>query len=71
MGIIETTGWIVAQVFMVILAVLYMVFAGVVVKQVNIMTTTLTLSAGKVVKIIAWVHLLLAFFIVIATLLIL
>jgi hypothetical protein len=71
MDIIETTGWIVAQVFMVILAVLYMVFAGVVIKQVNIMITTLTLSAGKLVKVVAWVHLLLAFLIVIATILIL
>lgn len=71
MDVIETTGWIVAQVFMVILAVLYMVFAGVVIKQVNIMTTTLTLSAGKMVKAIAWVHLLLAFLVVIATILIL
>ena len=71
MDIIETTGWIVAQVFMVILAVLYVVFAGVVIKQVNIMTTTLTLSAGKMIKMIAWVHLLLAFLIVIATILIL
>lgn len=71
MDIIETTGWIVAQVFMVILAVLYVVFAGVVIKQVNIMTTTLTLSAGKMIKMIAWAHLLLAFLIVIATILIL
>jgi len=71
MDIIQTTGWIVAKVFMVILAVLYMVFAGVVVKQVKIMTTTLTLSAGGMVKAVAWVHLLLAFLIVIATILIL
>ena len=71
MDIIETTGWIVAQVFMVVLAVLYMIFAGVVIKQVNIMTKTLTLSAGKFVRTIAWMHLLLAFLLVIATILIL
>lgn len=71
MELIETTGWIIAQVFVVVLAVLYMIFAGVVIKQVNVMTTTLTLSAGKIIKIVAWVHLLLAFLIVIAALLIL
>ena len=71
MDTLQATGWIVAQVFMIVSTVLYTVFAGVVIKQVKTMTTTLTLNAGKIVRMIAWVHMLLAILIVIATIVIL
>ena len=71
MGILETTGWIVAQVFMVVLALLYLVFAGVMVKQVGVMTSTITLNAGKAIKILVWIHLVFALLVVIASIVIL
>lgn len=49
--------WDVIKVFVLILMGLYIIFATVIVRQVNLMTHTLSLGLESTIKLVAWLHL--------------
>ena len=57
MNSLETIGWIAIKGASIVLILIYVVFAGVMVKQVGVITKTLTLELGKFIKIATWFHL--------------
>ena len=60
-----------ARVFVSFSFFLYLLFAFIVIRQVNLMSRTLMVPIDKVIKIMAWVHLGLAIFSFVLTLIIL
>lgn len=56
----QPSVWLVAKVLALAVIALYNVFAVVVVKQVNHMTNTLEVGFEGVIRLVAWVHLLMA-----------
>ncbi|HEX6977123.1 MAG TPA: DUF5657 family protein [Patescibacteria group bacterium] len=58
--LIGTSIWIIVKIFFLIALVIYLIFALVVIKQVNIMTDTLDLSFEIPVKVLAYLHFLFA-----------
>jgi hypothetical protein len=63
--------WVIVKIFSLILLGMYIVFAFGVVKQVKMMTTTLRLGNENFAKIISYVHLVAAFVVFLAALIIL
>lgn len=54
------TVWLIAKIFVLIALGLYIVFAGVVVKQVGLMIKTIEAGFEAPIKFVAWGHLLFA-----------
>lgn len=69
--VIGISAWAIAKWFVVFAFALYLVFAFVVIKQVNLMTGTLELTFEKPIKLLAWMHFLFAVGVLIIALLIL
>jgi len=55
---IDTSVWMGAKVFTLVVLLIYSVFAMVVVRQVNHMTDTLEVGFERVIRLAAWFHLL-------------
>lgn len=63
--------WMIIKVFVLILLAMYLIFAFVIVKQVQLMTGTLQLGFEAPVKLFSYVHLVYAIFVFLAALIIL
>ena len=57
MPISEFSIWAIAKFFFLTGLAVYVIFAGVVVRQIYLMTQTLSVGAEAVIKIAGWVHL--------------
>lgn len=60
MAILDSSFWLVVKVLFLFAFAIYIVFAGVVVRQVYLMTTTLRVGFEIPTRALAWAHLLLA-----------
>ncbi len=69
--LLGTSIWLIVKIFFLVALVIYLIFALVVIKQVNIMTDTLDLSFEVPVKILAFLHFLFALAVLIIAFLIL
>lgn len=63
--------WLIAKIFVLIGLAIYLVFALVMIKQVKLMTTTLTMTIDKFVVLLTYAHLVFAVFVFILALIIL
>ncbi len=60
MTVLDSSLWVVVKVLFLFAFTIYVVFAGVVVRQVYLMTTTLRVGFEMPIRAIAWAHLFLA-----------
>lgn len=60
MPVLDSSLWILVKIMFVFALLIYLVFAGVVVRQVYLMTTTLQVGFETPIRSIAWAHLFLA-----------
>lgn len=58
--LLNISVWVIAKIMVLFALLLYIIFAFVVVKQTKIMTETLELGLEKVIKTIAFIHMLFA-----------
>ncbi len=58
--LIGLSVWLIAKIFVLIALGLYIVFAAVIVKQVNLMIKTIKVGFEAPIKLVAWGHLLFA-----------
>ena len=63
--------WLVAKIFALVALGIYIVFALVVVRQVNLMVKTLEVGFEGIIKLVAWAHLFFAIIVFITAMLIL
>lgn len=70
-NVLTVNIWVLAKIIILIVLILYFVFAVLIIKEVNLMNKTLIGIANSVVKIIAWLHLILVVFIFILALIVL
>lgn len=66
--ILGVSIWFVVKIFILIIMVLYMVFAGVIIKQIQQMTKTLQVGFEFPIQTMAFAHLLFALFVFIFSL---
>lgn len=69
--LIGISVWVVVKIFAIIALGIYLVFALVVVRQIQLMTETLKVGFEAPLKMMAYVHLLFAIFVLLAALVIL
>ena len=69
--ILEISIWLVAKVFVLIAFFLYIIFSVVVVRQVELMTSTLEVGFETQLKLLSYLHLAFAVFVFFAALIIL
>lgn len=71
LSLLPFSVWAVVKLFFVIGLVVYVIFALVVVKQTNLMTSTVEMGFETPVKLVAWVHLIFAIAVLLLSLIIL
>lgn len=69
--IMNISVWAVAKVFILIAMLVYLVFAIVVIQQVNAMTKVVSGQLNIPLKILSWIHLLMTLFVIILAIVIL
>ncbi len=57
---LDPTFWMAAKVMVIIGLLVYLVFAGVIIRQTKYMTDTLEIGFEGVIKVFAWLHMLFA-----------